>query len=302
MAVRCRSIGVTGPLAVVLFLGVAVPSAWADVTFKASMKPREISFGKTFELSYRLLMTTGAREERFPVAVRQPRWNPLSSGGPRGFAAVPDCFRRPLVLRGPGQLGKVVCDRSRDRVDTCERGGGHVHLRGEVTLPPHSTTSLVARFLSGGPPLRQTDYRATFKVGGGTNDTLGNVRRFRPPKPAVRGPFGTHITLSTWPRTPYFRFPAGRRFRPGRVFNIRGRTDPSLAGRRMALRYRYIPSQGATPLRTLARVEVGPGGHFGFRGWRPRGLGAYRLYAAYEPRRPDMIYDESCSRGFAIRR
>ena len=62
MAVRCRSIGVTGPLAVVVFLGVAVPSAWADVTFKASMKPREISFGKTFELSYRLLMTTGARE------------------------------------------------------------------------------------------------------------------------------------------------------------------------------------------------------------------------------------------------
>jgi hypothetical protein len=85
------------------------------------------------------------------------------------------------------------------------------------------------------------------------------------------------------------------------VINIRGRTEPSLRGRRVALRYRYIPSLGATPLRTLARVEIGPRGHFSHRGWRPRRRGAYRLYAAYEARTRHRTIDESCSRGFAIR-
>jgi hypothetical protein len=302
MAVPCRLTGLRGLLVVVLSLGAAVPSARAAVSFEASMKPGEISFGKTFELSYRLRITTGALEERFRVRVDQPRWVPRSSRGPRGFPAVPNCFRRPLVLDGPGLLADVRCVARRGRVDVCERGSGRVRLSGALTLPPRSTSYLVANFLSGGPPLPRTDYRASFTVGIGSNDTLASVQRIRPPAPAVRGPFGTHITLSTRPPTPYFRFPAGRRFRPGQVINIRGRTDPSLTGRRIALRYRYIPSRGATPLRTLARVEIGPRGYFSLHGWRPRRLGAYRLYAAHKPRDPNRTLDESCSRGFAIRR
>jgi hypothetical protein len=265
------------------------------------MEPSEVTLLETRELTYRLTMTTGALEERFRVRVEQPRWDPISERGPDGFPAVPDCFRSPLVLEGPGRMADSVCLPRPARGNVCERGSGRWELSAELTLPPHSTSSLVARFLSGGPPLSRTDYRATFAVGVGGNDTLAGVRRFRPARPAVRGPFGTHITMSTRPRTPYFRFPAGQRFRPGRLINIRGRTEPSLRGRRVVLRYRYIPSRGATPLRTLARAEIGPRGHFSHRGWRPRRRGAYRLYAAYEPASPHRIIDESCSRGFAIR-
>jgi hypothetical protein len=117
----------------------------------------------------------------------------------------------------------------------------------------------------------------------------------------VLGPFGTHITLSTRPRTPYFRFPPSRRLRPGQAINIRGRTERSLRGESVVLRYRHIPSRGPTPLRTLARVAIGRRGHFSYHGWRPRRPGAYRLYAAYQPRSRARILDESCSRGFALR-
>jgi hypothetical protein len=271
------------------------------VTFEASMEPSEVAFLETSEISYRLHMTSGAVEERFHVRVEQPRWDPLVEEGPGGFPAAPDCFRNPLVLQGPGRLTDTVCLPLPARGDGCERGSGRWELSGEVTLPPHATSTLVARFLRGPPPLSRTDYRATFAVGFGHDDTLAGVQRVQPAKPIVHAPFGTHITISTRPRTPYFRFPAGRRFRPGQVINIRGRTDPSLRGRRVALRYRYIPSRGATPLRTLARVEIGPRGHFSHRGWRPRRRGAYRLYAAYEPRTRHRTIDESCSRGFAIR-
>jgi hypothetical protein len=294
--------GWTALLAMLFLVGGAAQPARATVTFEATIEPKEVVFLETFELAYRLRMTTGSRPERFRVRVEQPRWNPASPHDPAGFPAVHDCFRRPLVLHGPGRLADTVCRPSRSRANVCERGGGHVELRADVTLPPHSTSALVARFLTGGPPLPSTDYRATFVVGGSRNDTLPGRQEIQPPEPAVLGPFGTHIVLSTWPRTPYFRFPAGRRLRPGRVINIRGRTESSLRGQRMLLRYRFIPSRGATPLRTLARVEIGPRGRFSYRGWRPRRLGAYRLYAAYRPRSPNRILDESCSRGFAIRR
>jgi hypothetical protein len=233
---------------VALLVGGGTSAARADATFEASIEPSEVVFLETSEISYRLRMTTGAREERFRVRVEQPRWDPVFERGPGGFPAAPDCSRDPLVLDGPGLLSDTVCRPRPPRRDVCERGAGRWELSGEVTLPP---------------------------------------QRFQPHKPAVRGPFGSHITISTRPRTPYFRFPAGRRFRPGQVIDIRGRTEPSLRGRRVALRYRYIPSRGATPLRTLARPVIGPRGHFSHQGWRPRGR--------------HRTIDQSCSRGFAIR-
>jgi hypothetical protein len=301
MAPPFRTTASTAVSALLLLLGAGTSTAGADISFKASMEPSEVAFLELREIRYRLRMTTGALEERFRVRVMQPRWDPVFARGAGGFPAAPDCFLDPLVLEGPGRLSDTVCLPRPARGDVCERGSGPWELSGEVTLPPRSTSTLVARFLRGPPPLSRTDYRATFAVGVGRDDTLTGVQRIQPPKPAVRGPFGTHITISTRPRTPYFRFPAGRRFRPGQVIDIRGRTEPALRGRRVALRYRYIPSRGATPLRTLARPEVGPRGLFSHRGWRPRRRGAYRLYAAYEPRGRHRTLDESCSRGFAIR-
>jgi hypothetical protein len=301
MAPPFRTTASTAVSALLLLLGAGTSTAGADISFKASMEPSEVAFLELREIRYRLRMTTGALEERFRVRVEQPRWDPVFKRGPSGFPTAPDCTREPLVLEGPGRLSDTVCLPRPARGDVCERGSGRWELSGDVTLPPQSTSTLVARFLRGPPPLSRTDYRATFVVGVDHDSTLSGVQRFQPPKPAVRPPFGTHITISTRPRTPYFRIPAGRRFRPGQVIDIRGRTEPSLRGRRVALRYRYIPSRGATPLRTLARPEVGPRGHFSHRGWRPRGRGAYRLYAAYEPSTRRRILDESCSRGFAIR-
>jgi hypothetical protein len=301
MAARFRTTAWRALSAVVLLAGGGALSAGADVTFEASMEPGEVAFPETFEISYRLRMTTGAVEERFRIRVEQPRWGSVFGRGPGGFPVAPDCTRDTLVLEGPGSLSNTVCRPRPARGDVCERGSGRWELSGEVTLPPQATSTLVARFLRGPPPLSRTDYRASFAVGVDHDDTLAGVRRFRPPEPTVQGPFGTHITISTRPRTPYFRFPAGRRFRPGQLINIRGRTEPSLRGRRVALRYRFIPSRGATPLRTLARAEIGPRGHFSHRGWRPRRRGAYRLYAAYEPSTPRKTLDQSCSRGFAIR-
>jgi hypothetical protein len=119
------------------------------VTFEASMEPSEVAFLETSEISYRLLMTSGAVEERFRVRVEQPRWDPLVERGPGGFPAAPDCSRNPLVLQGPGRLTDTVCLPRPARGDVCERGSGRWELSSEVTLPPHATSTLVARFLRG---------------------------------------------------------------------------------------------------------------------------------------------------------
>jgi hypothetical protein len=168
-----------------------------------------------------------------------------------------------------------------------------------VALPAHSTSTLAARFLTAGPPLLRTDYRATFAVGGGRNDTLTGEQEIRPPKPTVLGPFGTHITLGTRPGTPYF--PGRRRFRRGQTINIRGRTERSLAGQMIRLRYTYLPSRGRSRQLTFARARIDGRGRFGYRGWRPGRPGSYRLYAVYRPRSRDRISDQSCSRGIIVR-
>jgi hypothetical protein len=286
--------------AVLVLAGASAPPARAAVAFEATVQPSEISFLETRELSYRLRMTTGEREERFRVRVEQPRWDPLPTRGPDGFPVVPDCFRRPLGLEGVGRLANIVCIHGDPGPrSVCRRGSGFWELSGEVTLPPHSTSTLVARFLTSGPPLRRTDYRATFAVGGGEEDTLVGDQEIRPDAPRVRPPFGTHITLSTRPRTPYY--PAVRRFRRGQAIDIRGRTERALHGQRMVLRYDYLPLRGRSRHRTLAPVRIDRRGRFRYRNWRPRRRGSYRLYALYRPRSASRVRDVSCSRGFALR-
>lgn len=298
MGLRSR----TAAVAVLLLGGLAgalvAAAVRADVAFEATVQPNEISSLKTRELSYRLRMTTGGRRERFRVRVEQPIWDPVSARGPNGFAAVPDCFRRPLVLRGRGRLTATVCEPKPARDPRCGRGGSFWKLSGEVALPAHSTSTLAARFLTAGPPLLRTDYRATFVVGGGRNDTLTGVQEIRPPTPAGLGPFGTYITLGTRPGTPYF--PGRRRFRRGKMINIRGRTERSLAGQLMRLRYTYLPSRGASRQLTFARVRIDGRGRFSYPGWRPGRPGSYRLYAVYRPRSRDRISDQSCSRGLIV--
>jgi hypothetical protein len=301
MAPRLRSTAPAALLAAALLAGTAAQSR-AAVAFEATVEPGEISFLETRELSYRLRMTTGGREERFDVRVEQAGWDPLPGRGPPGFAIVPDCFRQPLVLEGPGSLADTVCVPRPVRDGVCGRGGGLWELRAELTLPAHSSSTLVARFLTAGPPLRRTDYRATFAVGGGQGDTLAGDQEIRPSAPAVLPPFGTHVTLATRPSTPYFfRFPALRRFRRGRAIHIRGRTERSLRGQTIALRYQHTPPGRRTRQRTLARVQIDDRGRFGYRGWRPRGRGLYRLSAVHLPESSSRVSQESCARGFTVR-
>jgi hypothetical protein len=119
---------------------------------------------------------------------------------------VPDCFRRPLGLEGVGRLANIVCIHGDPGPRSlCRRGSGFWELSGEVTLPPHSTSTLVARFLTSGPPLRRTDYRATFAVGGGQDDTLVGVQEIRPDAPRVRPPFGAHIRRPPAPEAVRFK-------------------------------------------------------------------------------------------------
>jgi hypothetical protein len=292
----------TGAVAVLLLgalEGAAVAAnVRAEIVFEATVQPNEISSLQTRELGYRLRMTTGGRHERFRVRVEQPVWDPVSAWRPNGLAAVPDCSRRPLVLRGRGRLTDTACEPRPARDPGCGRGGSFWRLSGEVALPAHSTSTLVARFLTAGPPLLRTDYRASFVVGGGRNDTLTGVQRIRPPTPAVLGPFGAHITLATRPGTPYF--PGRRRFRRGTTINIRGRAERSLAGEMIRLRYTYLAPRGASRQLTFARVRIDGRGRFGYRGWRPSRPGSYRLYAAYRPRSRDRTSDQSCSRGLIV--
>jgi len=288
-------------LALVLTVATPAAAARADVAFEAGMTPGEIAFLETREVAYRLRMTAGEREERFRVAVEQPAWDPGSPRRPLGFAAVPDCFRQPLALEGAGQLAGTRCVPRPARRLVCGRGSGVWELTGEVTLAPHSTATLVARFLTGGPPLRRTDYRAAFVVGGGPADTLAGEQEIRPPRPVVRGPFGAHVTLSTRPRTPLF--PERRRYGRDQAFDIRGHTERSLHGQVMALRYTYLPARGASRQRTFARVRIDRRGRFRYPDWDPRAAGSYRIYAVYRPgrRSPDRFVDQSCARRVVVR-
>jgi len=175
-------------------------------------------------------MSTGGQEERFRVRVEQPRWDPLPTRGPDGSPVVPDCFRQPLALEGPGRLAKTVCAHGDPGPAVCRRGRGLCGLSGDLTLPPHSTSTLVAGFLTSGPPLRRTDCRATFAVTGGQNRTLAGDQEIRPDAPRARPPFGMQIMLSTRPRTRHFH--GARRLRPGHELDIRGRTERPLRGGR----------------------------------------------------------------------
>jgi hypothetical protein len=149
------------------------------------------------------------------------------------------------------------------------------------------------------PPLLRTDYRATFAIGAGRNDTLFRDQEVRPAEPAVLGPFGAYVRLSTRPGTPYF--PGRRRFKPGQAIDIRGRTERSLRGQAIRLRYTYLPPRGASRQRTLARVRIDRRGRFRYRSWRTSASGSYRLYAVYRPRSRTGTPDQSCSRGLTVR-
>jgi hypothetical protein len=123
-----------------------------EVAFEATVQPDEISFGDTRELRYRLRMTTVGGKERFRVRVKQPHWDPLSAHAPAGFAVVPDCSRRHLVLKGPGRLADTVCAPRPAGEPRCQRGSSRWEVSGEVALPAHSSSTLVARVLTGAPP------------------------------------------------------------------------------------------------------------------------------------------------------
>jgi hypothetical protein len=72
--------------AVLVLAGASAPPARAAVAFAATVQPSEISFLETRELSYRLRMTTGEREERF-------RSGSSSRAGTLGLGAGPTAFR-----------------------------------------------------------------------------------------------------------------------------------------------------------------------------------------------------------------
>jgi hypothetical protein len=100
MVRRWRNPAPAALLAAALLAGTAAP-ARAAVAFEATVEPIEISFPETRELSYRLRMATGGREERFGVRVEQPGWDLRPGRAPPGSRSFPTASASHSLSRAP---------------------------------------------------------------------------------------------------------------------------------------------------------------------------------------------------------
>lgn len=279
-----------------LSLLVSAPStAGAGVAFRSTVDPPELLYPGGRELTYRLEMRTGDRQEELGLSLTPGGWG----GGRFGEAGSP-LAPIGVALEGPGrmELGpELHGDPAR-----CLRGSVIHFTTVDVTLPADSISTLVARYRTGfAPPLPGARYGLVAEASGGTLDRPVSIEL---PGPRLRGRRGVRIGLQTAPRSSDEIFVEPPSIRRGQPISLSGTTDPPVAGQRIELRYRYEGSEatGGRPAGgVLATIRADRRGRFRHRGWRPRRRGLYRLTAAYRSQRRSLASDESCSRYFRLR-
>lgn len=274
------------------------PGAYAGVAFEPSMERGAISWTPGREVVYRLRMTTGADSERFRVELESPGWGlPLFPNMPVGQPLIPKSGGVPVTVSGPGSLRSVGMGIGDFGGGACVRGGSYGLSAEGVSLPPNSTSTLVARYRLSfdSAPFPDTDLRLTFVASGGT---LEGEQSFRPDRPRLRPPYGVRIGLTTRPRSRYAGSFDPLRIRPGQRLDLRG-TAHGVRRRIMVLRYAG-PGSGSR-LRTLARVRTDARGRFRYDDWRPAQRGLHELTAVYRGSGSRFTKDRSCFRAFVVR-
>ena len=234
------------------------PARAADPTFSASVEPAAITFGTTKEVVYRLQMVNGADPEHFFVFFRRPTWGP---GGPLG-APVGNLS---VSIEGPGTLGRIGVLTPGLPEGTCLRGyepWGVINT--EVDLPAGSTSTLVVRGETGAAPyFAGNDLGMAFQISpGGPSGTIGGIVVVPTPKPAISGPSGVLIKLTT----------RAKRADGERTLTVIGTTRPALRNKKLQLRYSFRRAQS---------VKTDRRGRFVVRGLRVPFFGRYTVQAFY---------------------
>jgi hypothetical protein len=280
-------------------MAVLVAGLWpafvhAEISFRATMSPNTVRYPETRRIVYQLQMTTGAREERFTVELDPPSFG----AGLREEGAT--VFPLSVRLDGPGSMS--IASREHATL-ACSFHGYEPQIESyRVAIPAQSSSTLTARFATGiSPPWPSLDFRVRFRIlpsyAPGDPGTLSRSQTVLPPAPRLRGKTGVQILFATKPRSSPLPVANVRRIRLGRPIAIRGRTEPSLRGQLIRLRFR---GPNARRPRLLARVRVGRRGRFQFRSWRPARPGYYQLWAVYRPQRSRLVADRTCPRVFRV--
>jgi hypothetical protein len=233
-----------------------------------AVEPAQITYPQQRTVTYRLMMTTGDREERLSVA---PGGIPFASGGA-------------VTLEGPGRLGFGIHGDPGPLPPGCSRSrlGTQLSRFYTVALPPRSTSILVSQYMLIAAPWPGTDLRLRYSFDSFSPQPSAPITFLGPqglssPRPALAGITGVRLTLTTRPPSS-LEHPA--RVRLGHSVLIRGHADPGIAGDRIVLR---ASRRSRRPL-TIARARVRPDGSFAAR-WHPTRRGTYGLYAIYHSQR-----------------
>lgn len=277
-------------LALALLALPALPSAAGGaVSFEPTVSPATIAYRPGGEVVYRLRMRSGQTAERFDLQIKQPRYGARVDGYPIRPEGL-------LSIEGAGSLVSQGVSEAATLAGGCSRGFTFAEASGTVSLPPSTTSTLVARFRMSADdaPFRSTDLSATFAASGGT---LIGEQRFRPARPRLTGPFGVFIDLATRPRSTFTGNPRPLRIKLGRSLRLRG---AARSIRRQLVDLRYVGPGTGSRSRRIARVRVDSRGNFSRR-FRPRRRGFYEVFASYRSQRSSLTSDRSCLRSFRVR-
>lgn len=174
----------------------------------------------------------------------------------------------------------------------------------DLVVPANTRTALVASYRAGAfTPWPGASIgvrvRALRRLSNGRVGTLSVAERDVPtPKPRLRLQ-RSGVRLALWTRPHSDSTINGRASRTvrGRPITVAGSTWPHLSKERIRL---AVVAPRSSRLQTLARVRTDSRGRFRYRGWRPRALGRYQLWAFYAGHEGRFVPDHRCPRGFTL--
>jgi hypothetical protein len=324
-AALCTSfIGRAVPVAIVasLLLTAAALAGPAPVNFSAWMKPTRIFFPHRTTLTYRLEMRSGPTMTGRPIEFRALTAIPLFGdqrmrweGSPVDIESI--SFEGAATSQtSSGRWGLPACSPYTDQGGANARFTWHGYeqhyVEPDVVLRPNSTGAMVVQARTGDTaPWPSVDYRIRFEIRPPRPEPLDFLdppetvepQSVIPPKaPVHAGKSGVEISLTTSPPSAPKPSQSVPTVRVGREVRIRGETSPRIRGQFVILRYFQNGDTRDSPFRKLARVRVGRRGRFTYRGWRPRVVGRYELWAFYKTQRRNLVSDHACPRVFEVQR
>jgi len=264
-----------------------------------------IAFPGTREVEARLILRTGASDERFAVRVRAPQYQ---GRNPEGSVLLVDNSPDAVSLDGPGTLGQQElatgvpgCSPRLNRFHGYEP---HIPTV-DVDVPANSSTTVVVRFATGSfAPWTATQYRVAFDLlderVDGSASTLIAPRTVRAGLPTLTGRRGIRVSVRTRPPT----FSSGTQnpavIRSGRLLRVSGATTPPAP--RARIRLRLLGPGRRSTFHTWARTQTDPRGRFTVRRRAPKQRGRYELWTFITPDDRHLVADYACPTAFEIRR